>query len=378
MGDNNDYKKNASSTEDFIDEQVTNIRVATLKREIMEELNTFIQSTVSKELEYQKITSNDSFELNHPGCFEQNGFLSHMKQEIEFLRKQIQYRDELINSLLSENSYKKITHNIQKDAHSDIFLHPKKTVKPSIQNEQKITCSNRFNALLKEEKDDNNNNKENELMTLQQSNNITERKKNKSNTGQKNDHKKITPKKLENISKRKNHKSNTVHKNDDRKVVAIMGDSMLKNVHGYKLSSQEQKVVVKSFSGAKTECMNHYIVPTLKLKPDVVVLHCGTNDLKSKQPEEISENIIDLAKSVSQISESTGVIISGIVPRGDDLNQNAEKVNEMLEKLCNDLNVGFVDNSRIDPRKHLNNSRLHLNRSGSTELARNLQNIIEC
>lgn len=159
---------------------------------------------------------------------------------------------------------------------------------------------------------------------------------------------------------------------------AIMGDSMLKNVHGYKLSSQEQKVVVKSFSGAKIECMNHYIVPTLKLKPDVVVLHCGTNDLKSKQPEEISENIIDLAKSVSQISESTGVIISGIVPRGDDLNQNAEKVNEMLEKLCNDLNVGFVDNSRIDPRKHLNNSRLHLNRSGSTELARNLQNIIEC
>jgi len=55
--------------------------------------------------------------------------------------------------------------------------------------------------------------------------------------------------------------------------------------------------------------MNHYIVPTLKLKPDLIVLHCGTNDLKSKQPEEISKNIIDLAKSVSQMSENTGVIV---------------------------------------------------------------------
>ena len=124
--------------------------------------------------------------------------------------------------------------------------------------------------------------------------------------------------------------------------------------------------------------MKHYIIPTLKLKPDTVVLHCGTNDLKFKQPEEISKGILDLAKTVSQMSESTGVIISGIVPRRDELNQNVDKVNGILKKLCNDCNLGYVDNSGIDPRTHLNKSQLHLNRNGSDELAKNLLTLFQC
>jgi len=45
-----------------------------------------------------------------------------------------------------------------------------------------------------------------------------------------------------------------------------------------------------------------------------------------------------------------------------------------LETLCNGYkyNIGYVDNSRIDPRTHLNNSRWNLNRNGSSELAKNL------
>jgi len=80
-------------------------------------------------------------------------------------------------------------------------------VRPSIQNEPIITCSNRHDALLQDANDLNN--KDNDI--------------------------EITPQKFDNVTKRKRGKSNT-QRNDSRKVVAVIGDSMLKNIQGYKLS----------------------------------------------------------------------------------------------------------------------------------------------
>ena len=88
---------------------------------------------------------------------------------------------------------------------------------------------------------------------------------------------------------------------------------MLKHVKGYKLSNKENKVVVKTFSGAKTSCMEHYIIPTIEQKPDVVILHCGTNDLKNQQPEEVCKNIINLGKQISKKSEETSVVVSSFL-----------------------------------------------------------------
>jgi len=86
-----------------------------------------------------------------------------MKKEIEFLRKQIQSRDELL-----------FQNHSQKDSHSNIFLQPKKTVRPSIQNEPIITCSNRHDALLQDANDLNN--KDNDIeITPQKFDNVTKK-----------------------------------------------------------------------------------------------------------------------------------------------------------------------------------------------------------
>ena len=153
---------------------------------------------------------------------------------------------------------------------------------------------------------------------------------------------------------------------------------MIKHVKGYQLSNKDNKVVVKTFPGAKTECMKSYVLPTIKQKPDLIILHCGTNDLKNKEPEEISKSIVSLAKSLSEASENTGVIVSGIVQRGDDLNRKVAKVNEVLQHQCNECNIAFIDNSGIDPSKHLNGSKLHLNVNSTYELQNNLKNVINC
>ena len=45
--------------------------------------------------------------------------------------------------------------------------------------------------------------------------------------------------------------------------------------------------------------MSHYIKPSLKYTPDVVILHCGTNDLRTeKSADIIASEIITLANEM--------------------------------------------------------------------------------
>uniref|UniRef100_A0A7M5X7G8 SGNH hydrolase-type esterase domain-containing protein n=1 Tax=Clytia hemisphaerica TaxID=252671 RepID=A0A7M5X7G8_9CNID len=277
-------------------------------------------------------------------------FIDHLKREVEFLRRQLENRDDIIYTLLQEKS--SVNQNIKKDTQNDEFLLPKNPIKP-INNAQlgKITLDNRYDALFIQENDNEN------LIASEQNDNVTRRKSRNNN----------------------NKKRNSVNNNNDnRKTVAVVGDSMIKYIKGFKLSNKSNKVVVKTFPGAKVDCMKHYIKPTLDKKPDAVIIHCGTNDLKLKEPEDIAENIIGLTKMVSEESKETCILVSGIIPRGDDLNRNVKKVNEILQKKCNECNVGFIDNENIDPERHLNNSKLHLNVHGTNELQKNLQYYIDC
>ena len=62
------------------------------------------------------------------------------------------------------------------------------------------------------------------------------------------------------------------------------------------MSSRTHEVVVKQFNGAKTKDMKSYVIPTVKQKPDNIVLHTGTNDLKTiDTSEEIAIGILNLA-----------------------------------------------------------------------------------
>ncbi|CAB4013704.1 Hypothetical predicted protein [Paramuricea clavata] len=66
---------------------------------------------------------------------------------------------------------------------------------------------------------------------------------------------------------RKNQKSG----HSSRKVT-IVGDSMLKNLKGYRMS-KENKVKISTFPGSATRDMYDYIKPVLRKKPDQVIIH---------------------------------------------------------------------------------------------------------
>ena len=159
---------------------------------------------------------------------------------------------------------------------------------------------------------------------------------------------------------------------DKRKlpVTVILGDSMVQDIKGWKLSRSTRKVVVKHFSGAKTKDMKSYVIPTVEQKPDNIILHTGTNDLKNiDTPEEITMGILNLAMTCK--TDTNSVFISGIVPRSDKLNEKASKVNSILRHECNVRNICFIDNKHISPRFHCNRSALHLNYYGTRKLQEN-------
>ena len=110
---------------------------------------------------------------------------------------------------------------------------------------------------------------------------------------------------------------NTLHKK--RPCTIIVGDSKVKHLHGESIAnitSRDNIILVKPFPGARTKAMKHYVSPDLEKKPDLVILHTGTNDLKSvSSPEEIANEIISLALSVKEKGHQ--IAVSRILPRGD-------------------------------------------------------------
>ena len=118
-------------------------------------------------------------------------------------------------------------------------------------------------------------------------------------------------------------------------------------------------------SGAKISCMTDHVKPNLReINPDHIILHAGTNDLRTENTtSQIAKATIDLATLLK--TDDNTVTVSGIVPRLDDLNNKANEVNRRLVLMCKERNISFLSHDEsIDPSKHLNESKLHLNNSG--------------
>ena len=84
--------------------------------------------------------------------------------------------------------------------------------------------------------------------------------------------------------------------------------------------------------------------------------------------------MINAAKNAQ--SDNQIVIISGNVLRKNNFNNKATKVNKKLSKICVKEKLLFLNHSNINPKIHLNKSKLHLNRNGSEKIGKNFVNFI--
>ena len=109
--------------------------------------------------------------------------------------------------------------------------------------------------------------------------------------------------------------------------VFIIGDRMIKKVDRYFLTSSP-------FPTAKTIDIYDYLKPTQKdFKAQTFVLHVATNGLPlNKPPKKIFEVNVTLAESMK--TDNNKIIISGIVCRADNFEENVDEVNDHLEEIC--------------------------------------------
>ena len=159
----------------------------------------------------------------------------------------------------------------------------------------------------------------------------------------------------------------------------IIGDSIIKGLRRDLLSqAAKRRVTVRSFPSATTTDMKHYLQLCVELNPKMIILHTGTNDLKSStSPREVAEKIVDLGNMITSRSPDTQLTISSLTTRLDEdsLTKKVTDCNKVLRTFCNQNGWGFVKHPNID-ESCLNDSKLHLNKKGIAVLASNLVNNI--
>ena len=145
----------------------------------------------------------------------------------------------------------------------------------------------------------------------------------------------------------------------------VVGNSLIEIITAIGIS-RTNTFKMRPHPGATIVDICNYIKPELRHKPDVIIIHCGTNDM---------ENVVNKVKTIKKLVKELDkydqqnppkVDISSLIKRCDqDFNDHIVNINEKVQRLCNDKGLAFLANNKIG-RSCLVKAKLHLNRRGSS------------
>ena len=360
-----DMVKKLKLLEGRFEEEINEMKIEVNKLKSHERLS----GELSREFVDNLISENARLKAENSSLRERGENLSYIASDLNTKVKDLQNeRDSLVSAIKS----------LQSDIGEDGKQTGWQTVKGPNQN---ISYANRYKTLVVEETDDNDSDTHSEANNIfananasgqpntAATRNIRSNKTtNRSTLGKNNESRGFRLRKQKNNTK----SSQPLPSEAENKTTLVIGDSMVKDIQGRKLGKAVgHRVVVKSFSGATTKAMKYYLKPNLELSPNQVILHVGTNDLKSKEPHEIAESVVGLARQIETSCNAT-VIVSEIICRRRSLNENAKRVNTLLRKYCQQNKWNLIQHENIS-FKELNRGGLHLNYRGNLTLFKNLQ-----
>ena len=99
--------------------------------------------------------------------------------------------------------------------------------------------------------------------------------------------------------------------------------------------------------------------------------------MQSTSPDELLTHVRQFGQSITWESKNTELVLSEIITRNDDkkLAYKVIEYNEGLSQLCKDQTWGLIRHNNITVNQ-LNNYRLHLNKPGTSVLAKNLKQFL--
>ena len=156
--------------------------------------------------------------------------------------------------------------------------------------------------------------------------------------------------------------------------VTIVGDSQVNRLDGGKLNTNKRKVEMKTKGGTKVKDVVERVG---KCNSDVIIVHAGTCDVKTKTPEELRDKIITTLQAVKVKNRHSQVAFSSIIRRKDSelLNAKVTKVNELLKEELELHGIDFIENENI-LFSNIGSDGLHINPGGVRKLAGNITNYL--
>ena len=303
------------------------------------------------------------YENEHP--------LAQLKKENEKLQEDIRTKNIIIKNLYqnqcllqqqldkkSVSNFKEYT-NFNSISKNNDFITPKIFSKSKQrQHIQNFESDNRYSLL-----EDSNDNDRSENETLQ-------------NIKQKNNFPNVTRRKIPPAEK--NQTKSKPKKKKSKNTIAVLGDSIIKEIKGYQLKrslGNKNNVIVRSFTGASVQNMTNYAVPTLEENPKKVILHIGTNNLSSKDDSsKIADDIIHQAKEINKVVEE--VAVSALTAHNDEYEDKRKEVNSILEKRVRETGFDYIKHENILKEQCLTSRGLHLNTRGTSVMAKNILNYL--
>jgi lysophospholipase L1-like esterase len=80
-------------------------------------------------------------------------------------------------------------------------------------------------------------------------------------------------------------------------------------------------------------------------KPDVAIVHVGTNDIRGQSIPDIREDFVRLHTFMQQ--NSINMILSLLTCRADEYDDMVQTINHMLIELSEQLDIGYTGNGNI-------------------------------
>ena len=297
-------------------------------------------------------------------------------EEVQFLRQQvIKIQDDCSKR---EQSLMKIIEMISPQQINELsnyqtteWQNPKYPVRNRFSNKlntDSIKLYNRYNILSSDEDnipiENEDNNKKEQRYKYRKSNATHNQNNRKNNANEQN-------------------KDDLVNENDSRefennqpekKKIFIIGDSLTKELKGYKMS-KIHRVSCFSISGGNIEEMVHFCRALCSRKPNEIIIHCGTNLLYRRdcdiQPDvkEVIENYKSLVDTIDNEFPDIKITLSNVVERNDRGEEGLQRITDFNELLNLDVH-DVIKHDNIN-RDHLNNLKVHLNKTGNTIFAQN-------
>ena len=130
--------------------------------------------------------------------------------------------------------------------------------------------------------------------------------------------------------------------------ITIVGDSQLKRLDETKLSNHHHQVKIVAKSGSRIRQATQQVG---KSDSDIIVVHAGTNDIKSSNAEALSDEIINTLNKIQESNPSSQIAYSSMFRRNDKNdptpNRKIAEVNKILEEKLNLHGFDFINNANI-------------------------------